>query len=51
MTRRGLRKELPAFAFHFGILPWHLDPDPPVLTHGELEAFAEFYLRMVTDDG
>lgn len=46
MTRRGLRQVLPALAMVYGILPWHIDPDPPVLTHGELEAFTDHYLTL-----
>lgn len=49
MSRRGLRAQLPAFAKEFGILPWHIDPEPPVLTRGELEAFMDFYLRLNGD--
>lgn len=50
MTRRGLRPILPAFALHFGLLPWHIDPEPPALTHGELEVFVDYFTRMVGDD-
>lgn len=39
MTRRGLRPLLPAFAHWFGIMPWHIESDPPVLTVGETSAF------------
>lgn len=51
MTRRGLRAVLPALAANYGILPWHIDPQPPVLTHGELEAFIDHFGRMVNHDG
>lgn len=46
MTRRGLRKALPALAMHYGVLPWHLDPEPPVLTRGEVQSFVDHYLKM-----
>ena len=39
MIRRQLRKLLPALAHWYGIMPWHLHPDPAVLTFGELEEF------------
>lgn len=39
MIRRQVRDMLPALAL-LGIMPWHIDPDPPVLTFGEMEAFA-----------
>ncbi len=42
MSRRQLRQHLPALAHLYGVMPWHIDPDPPVLTNGELEAFMEW---------
>lgn len=48
MMRRHLRSLLPALARVFGIMPWHIDPDPPVLTFGELEEFA-FFLEAMTE--
>ena len=42
MTRRGLRPLLPAFAARFGIMPWHIDPIPPVLTRAELDVFVDY---------
>lgn len=50
MTRRGLRSVLPALALNFGLMPWHIDPDPPVLTHDELTAFVDYFIRMIGDD-
>jgi hypothetical protein len=39
MMRRQLREHLPALASRFGIMPWHIDPEPPMLTVGEAETF------------
>ena len=41
MIRRQLRKALPALAHFYGIMPWHIDPDPPELTISELRVFLE----------
>lgn len=40
--RRALRGQWPAFAERFGILPWHFDGGPPVLTYGEQEALMQW---------
>lgn len=51
MTRRELRELLPAFAHWFGVMPWHIEPDPPVLTSGEVETFADWLKNATTKDG
>ena len=40
--RRALQAQWPALAERFGVLPWHFDGGPPVLTFGEQQALYEF---------
>lgn len=40
--RRALRPQWPAFAERFGLMPWHLDGGPPILTFGEQDALVEW---------
>jgi hypothetical protein len=35
--RRALRKQLPAFSYHFGIHPWDIER----LTYGEIETYLD----------
>lgn len=44
--RRALREELPALSKAFGVMPWHLDGGPAVLTFGEIDA----YRAAIADD-
>lgn len=37
-----LRSQWPAIAARFGVLPWHWDGGPAVLTMGEQHAFVEY---------
>lgn len=48
MTRRGLRKVLPALAAVCHIMPWHIDPEPPVLTRDELLEFVDYTTQYLT---
>lgn len=37
--RRVLREQLPAITAIYGLMPWHIDGGPPVLTFGEIDVY------------
>lgn len=49
MTRRGLLQALPALSHFYGIHPWHIEPDPPILTVDEIAEYLFQYPKQQKD--